>query len=279
MSIAQLTAAPLGGDRFAASPGEGDERRTYGGLIVGQALAAAAATADGVECHSLHLLFAGAGDGAQPVAIAVDRLRDGRAFAARGVRVEQDGKLLASATLSFHRGDEGPQHQLAMPAAPDPETLEDQREIRRRNAEARGKVARRSVAEGLIDARPVELPIEHVGDGVEARRQLWFRSRVPLGDDAAAHQALIAFASDMGLVHLGMAAHNASGDGRRLDAASLDHAVWFHRPARADDWLLYDQRAPVAYGGRGLTSGTIFTRDGALVASVAQEVLIRHAVR
>lgn len=279
MPIAQLTAAPLGDDRFTAPPGEGDERRTYGGLIVGQALAAAAATADGVACHSLHLLFAGAGDGAQPVAIAVDRLRDGRAFAARGVRVEQDGKLLANATLSFHRGDEGPQHQLAMPAAPGPESLEDQREIRRRNAEARGKTPRRSVAERLIDARPIELPLNQIEGGVEARRQLWFRSRAPLGDDVAAHQALIAFASDMGLVHLGMAAHNASGDGGQLDAASLDHSVWFHRPARADDWLLYDQRAPVAHGGRGLTFGTIFTRDGALVASVAQEVLIRHAVR
>lgn len=277
MSVAQLMPAPLGGDRFESPPGDGDERRTYGGLIVGQALAAAAATVDEVACHSLHLLFAGAGDGARPVTIGVDRLRDGRAFAARGVRVEQDGKLLASATLSFHRGDAGPQHQAAMPAAPDPESLEDQREIRRRNAEARGKAPRRSVAEGLIDARPVELPFDPDGDGIEPRRQLWFRSRVPLGDDAGAHQAVIAFASDMGLVHLGMAAHNASGAGGQLDAASLDHAVWFHRPARADEWLLFAQRAPVAHGGRGLTFGTIFTRDGALVASVAQEVLIRHA--
>ncbi len=277
MSVAQLMPTALGGDRFTAPPGEGDERRTYGGLIVGQTLAAVAATADGVPCHSLHLLFAGAGDGTKPVTIGVDRLRDGRAFAARGARVEQDGKLLASATLSFHRGDTGPAYQAAMPSAPDPDSLEDQRETRRRNAAARGKTPRTSVAEALIDARPGELHIDRDGDGVEPHRILWFRSRIALDDDPLAHQAMIAFASDMGLVHMGMMANNALGDGAQLEGASLDHTIWFHRPARADQWLLFVQRTPLAHGGRGMTQGMIFTQDGSLVASVAQEVLIRHA--
>ncbi|ALC10480.1 acyl-CoA thioesterase [Sphingopyxis sp. 113P3] len=269
----QLQSEPLGGDRFESPAGGGDERRTFGGLLIAQTLVAAAATVEGRPCHSLHLLFTGAGDGARPVTLAVERLRDGRAFAARGVRAEQDAKLLASATLSFHDGDEGPRHQPAMGDVSDPETLEDQRETRRRNAEARGRPARRSVAEELVDARPAEsLPVQ---GGQEVRRHLWFRSRKPLGDDPISHQALIAFASDMGLVHLQLLANNAAGGGP-LDSASLDHAIWFHRPARADDWLLHVQHAPVAHSGRGLTLGCIYTQGGTLVASVAQEVLIRE---
>lgn len=271
---ADLKATPCGGDVFQGAPGGGDERRTYGGLVVAHALSAAAATVDGRPCHSLHLLFAGAGDGARPMRLGVDRLRDGRSFSARNVRAEQDGKLLASATLSFHEGDDGPEHQIACIEAPDPETLEDQRETRRRNAEARGRPARRSIAEELIDARSYELETP-TGEGAP-QRLLWFRSRQSLGEDAAAHQWLLAFASDMGMVHLQLAAHNATGGGP-LDSASLDHAIWFHKPVRADQWLLHVQHAPVAQGGRGLTHGSIFTREGELVASIAQEVLIRQS--
>lgn len=273
---ADLKAQPRGDDSFEGAPGDGDERRTYGGLVVAHALSAAAATVEGRPCHSLHLLFAGAGDGARPINLAVDRLRDGRGFSARNVRAEQDGRLLASATLSFHAGDEGPERQIGCIDAPDPETLEDQRETRRRNSEARGKPARRSVAEDLIDARPYELDAAAT-DGAP-QRLLWFRSRHPLGEDPVAHQWLLAFASDMGLVHLQLAAHNATGGGP-LDSASLDHAIWFHQAARADQWLLHVQHAPVAQGGRGLTNGAIFTRDGVLIASTAQEVLIRKNVR
>lgn len=271
--ICELMPLPLMKDGFEGPAGRGEEPRTYGGLLVAQALAAAAKTANGRPCHSIHLLFTEAGDARKPVFLAIDRLRDGRKFSARSVHVTQGERLLATATLSFHAGDAGPSGQHAMPDnAPSPETLEDQREIRRRNAAIHGKPVRRFVAEELIDARPAELPAGE--DGKDGLRFLWFRSRLPLNDDPVLHQAIIAFASDMGLVHVQLTAHNKDKR-EHLDSASLDHAVWFHRPARADDWLLYVQRAEIAHGGRGLSRGEIYDRDGALIASVAQEILIR----
>jgi|JI6StandDraft_1071083.scaffolds.fasta_scaffold00306_21 acyl-CoA thioesterase-2 len=271
----QLRSAHLGDDKFEAPPGGGDEHRTFGGLVLAQVLAAAAATVGDRRCHSLHLLFAGAGDARHPIHLNVDRLRDGRHFTARNVRAEQQGRFLASATLSFSNGNSGPQRQIAMPSAPDPESIEDQRVTRQRNAIARGAPVWRNVAEELIDARPVERL--HCDNDSAPCRMLWFKSRKELGEDAAAHQQLIVFASDMGLVHLHLAAHNAQGGGA-LEAASLDHAIWFHRHARADEWLLHVQRAPVAHAGRGLSQGAIFNRQGDHVASVAQEVLIRQKV-
>jgi len=270
---AQIRSEPVGNDRFEAPPGGGDEQRTFGGLVVAQVLAAASATAADRPCHSLHLLFAGPGDNRRPISLMVDRLRDGRSFSARHVRAEQGGKLLATATLSFSDANAGPHWQMAMPDVPEPESIEDQRETRQRKAAARGRQILRNVAEELIDARPFELPF---GDNGEPCRLLWFKSRAALGPDLMTHQQLIAFASDMGLVHIHLAAHNAQGGGA-LDSASLDHAIWFHRPARADEWLLHVQRAPVAHAGRGLSHGVIFNRNGDHVASIAQEVLIRQS--
>jgi acyl-CoA thioesterase-2 len=202
-------------------------------------------------------------------------VRDGRSFAAREVEVRQEDKLVFSATLSFHDGDPGPEHQAGMPDVPPPEEVEDQRERRRRNAEERGTPMRVFSAEQVIDARPVEFPVSRDGGGVEGRRCLWFRARDPLPDDPAVHQAAMAYASDMGLVHVGIRPHLELGGGEPLNTASLDHAIWFHRAARADEWLLHVERSPVAANGRGLSFGSIFTCDGRLVASVAQEILVR----
>lgn len=270
-----LTPTALGDDRFSGPPADLGDWRTFGGLLAAQAMMAAAATVGDRPCHSLHLLFAGAGKEGEGVDIAVDRVRDGARFAQRRIEVGQGDRRLVTALASFHAGDDGPEHQVAMPAVADPETLEDQRGIRLRNAAARGVEARRYVAEELLDARPTGQMVDRTR-GVEGRRQLWFRARRALSGKPILHQALIAFASDMGLVSTGMLAHNELGGGAPLDAASLDHAIWFHKPARADDWLLHAERAPVAAGGRGLSLGEIFDRSGRLIASVAQETLLRR---
>lgn len=265
----------LSPDRFAAGSPFGEERRIFGGQLIGQSLIAAARTVDKGHCNSLHSYFVSAGDLDHPLQLDVGRVRDGRSFAAREVAVRQEGRLIFSASLSFHDGDPGPEHQLGMPDVPPPEEVEDQRERRRRNAEERGMPMRVFSAEQVIDARPVELPVSEDSGGIEGRRCLWFRSRDRLPDHPAAHQAAIAYASDMGLVHVGIRPHLELGAGEPLNTASLDHAVWFHRPARADEWLLHVERSPVAAQGRGLSFGSIFTRDGKLIASVAQEILVR----
>jgi acyl-CoA thioesterase-2 len=265
----------LSPDRFVGGSPLGEERRIFGGQLIGQSLIAAARSVDKGHCNSLHSNFVSAGDLEHPLQIDVGRVRDGRSFATRKVAVLQEERLIFSASLSFHEGDPGPEHQLGMPDLPPPEEVEDQRERRRRNAEERGTTMRVFSAEQVIDARPVELPVSRDSGGIEGRRCLWFRSRDTLPDDPAVHQAAIAYASDMGLVHVGIRPHLELGEGERLDTASLDHAIWFHRPARADEWLLHVERSPVAANGRGLSFGSIFRRDGQLVASVAQEILVR----
>ena len=262
-------------DLFAAGTPYGEERRIFGGQLIGQSLIAAARTVDKGHCNSLHAYFVSAGDLQRPLQLSVDHVRDGRSFAAREVEVRQEERLVFSAALSFHDGDPGPEHQVGMPDVPPPEEVEDQRERRRRNAEERGTPIRVFSAEQLIDARPIEFPVSRDSGGIEGRRCLWFRSRDALPDDPAVHQAAIAYASDMGLLHVAIRPHIELGKGEPLDTASIDHAIWFHRPARADEWLLHVERSPVSTNGRGLSFGSIFTRDGRLVASVAQEVLVR----
>ena len=261
--------------RFTAATPYGEEKRIFGGQLIGQSLIAAARTVDKGHCNSLHAYFVSAGDLQRPLQLSVDTVREGRSFAAREVDVHQEERLVFSAALSFHDGDPGPEHQIGMPDVPPPEELEDQRERRRRNAEERGTQMRLFSAEQMIDARPVEFPVSRDSGGIEGRRCLWFRSRGPLPQDPAVHQAAIAYASDMGLLHVGTRPHQELGGGEPLNTASLDHAIWFHRPARADEWLLHVERSPVGANGRGLCFGSIFTRDGQLVASVAQEVLVR----
>jgi acyl-CoA thioesterase-2 len=270
-----ISVEPAGEDCFVGLAGKTDEPRTFGGLFAAQVLSAAAATVDGRKCNSLHLQFISSGDNRHSVTLAVERLRDGRSFSARQIRLAQNDRLLVTAFASFHGGDEGPDHQVVMPDVPDPNTLEDQRERRRRSWLTRGGTAPRYIAEELLDQRTAYTRVG-LADGEEGQRAAWFRWRTQLGDDPALHQSAIAFASDMGLVQVGVIVENEIGSSRKLDASSLDHSIWFHRPARADEWLLHVQRSPVMTGGRGMTNGMIFDRSGQLVATVAQEILARY---
>ena len=251
-----------------------DEKRLFGGLLLGQAVVAA--SADGRRCHSLHALFLRGGRKDERFAVAVERLRDGASFAARRVRIAQRGESLLEAFSSHHGGDSGPDYQLAMPSVAPPEELEDQRARRRRDAAEAGRAAPDYLAERLLDARPVEQGLDPAR-GREGRRAVWVRPRTPISGGRAVHQAAVAFASDLGLVPVGLQAHLAVGDGSWLDVTSLDHAIWFHRETTANEWLLQVQRGPVLTGGRGLARSSIFSRDGRLVASAAQEFLARTA--
>ncbi len=248
-----------------------DEPRLFGGVLIGQAIIAASAGTR--RCHALHGFFISVGSMEQAFEIAVERTRDGGSFATRRVEIRQADSLLWTGLSSHHDGDAGPEHAMVMPDLPPPERLDDQTTIRDREAAAAGRPARRFLPELMLEARPVELPPTPPG-GAQPARALWVRPRRPLGDTPALHQAVIGFASDMGLVHAGLLAHRRANAGK-LQAASLDHSMWFHREAAAEDWMLHVHRTPSAGHGRGYSQGSVFTRDGVLVASVAQEFLSR----
>jgi acyl-CoA thioesterase II len=274
--IAILDLEPIELNTFRGfSPVEGQRIRVFGGQVAGQALVAAGrtvATLDGPPrlVHSLHAYFLRPGDPHIPILYEVDRIRDGRSFATRRVTAVQRGEAIFSLSASFHIDEEGVNHQAPMPEAPDPETLPDWQE---RMAAQGGDDRPRA-----IDLRPIGEPIRvRPGEAVRAPRyQVWFRANGKLPDDPLLHACVVAYASDMTLLDTTMLPHGLiweeEGKGSQ---ASLDHAMWFHRPFRADDWLLYDQESPSASGARGLATGTIFTRDGTLVVSVVQEGLIR----
>ncbi len=266
-----LTLTPTSNGFAAPAAPATDEQRLFGGLLIAQAVMAA--SADTRRCHALHALFIGAGVMQQPFDIGVEHTRDGGSFATRRVEIRQGERLLLSAISSHHDGDDGPEHQSVMPDLPPPEGLEEQSTIRARVAQVRGADFRRYLPEELLDARPIELPPTEPGSEQPARA-IWFRPRTPFADRQDLHRAVIGFASDTGLVRVGLLNHRRAG-GAPVQAASLDHSIWFHRDASSLDWMLHVQRAPNAAHGRGLSRAQVFTRDGILVASVAQEFLAR----
>jgi acyl-CoA thioesterase-2 len=253
-------------------------QRVFGGQVLVQALVAAARTVEGRHCHSLHAYFLRPGDPKVPIRYEVDRSRDGASFTARRVVAIQHGAPIFTLASSFQREEAGFDHQSQMPLVPDPESLEDDQQLLLRDPgltpEQREWVGRerpfetRSVlGRGPFTAsgdRPARAPVDHI----------WLKTRGPLPGDSVLQRALLAFVSDMSLLDTALLPHGKSifSD---VKVASLDHAMWFHRPFRADDWLLYAQDSPSASGGRGFNRGAIYTRDGMLVASVAQEGLIR----
>lgn len=254
--IDALTVRPGGGDRFAA-PGTDWWRgeRVFGGMVVAQALRAAQAAVDPpFAVHSLHGYFLRPVRPGATTVLAVERVRDGRSFVTRRVVAESDGREVFQLTGSFHRPEEGERYQLPMPEVPAPESVEP------------GDV-------------PIPFDVRELGstprrpDGTYlATRRVWFRTVAGLPDDPPLHAAVIAYVSDM--TGAAFRPHNLGTWGTHTDA-SLDHALWFHRPARADEWLLYDLQALVNAAGRSTIRGLLFTRDGTLVASMAQELLIR----
>jgi acyl-CoA thioesterase-2 len=258
--------------------------RVFGGQVAAQALVAAGRTVpEDRLAHSLHAYFLRAGDPGAPIVYTVDRIRDGRSFTTRRVVAVQHGQPIFHLSASFQTYEEGMDHQAAMPPAPDPETLPTAAEMLPRYADVfrePGVVERLLEAREAVDLRYVDAPpFGSVGEAREPRSQVWFRTNGKLGgaiDEPLLHVCLATYVSDMTLLDSVLLAHGrggwAIGD---VVGASLDHAMWFHRPFRADEWLLYDQESPSAFGGRGLGQARIYTQDGRLAISVIQEGVVR----
>jgi acyl-CoA thioesterase-2 len=261
------------GRNESARPG-----RIFGGQVAAQSLVAAARTVDGLRAHSLHGYFLRPGDPTVPVVFAVDRIRDGRSFVTRHVLARQRGKAIFDMSVSFQAEESGYEHQMAMPDAPDPDSLPTREELVKRHFDAIPEADRAWVAQPRpIDVRHVRLPTFFGGGGGvgSGPTLVWMRVRRPLADDPALHQRLLAYMSDLTLLDNIVLPHGRNGALGPVMVASIDHAVWFHRSLRVDDWLLYAQDSPAAAGARGFARGTLYTRSGQLVASVAQEGLLR----
>ncbi|MCK0440526.1 acyl-CoA thioesterase II [Gordonia alkaliphila] len=245
-------------------------RRTFGGQVAGQALISATKTVDpNFAVHSLHGYFLRPGKTDRPAMFLVDRIRDGRSFITRRVTGVQDGEAIFSMSASFHIvGDEGIEHQDRMPSAVTPEELPD-------DAHTMSEAQRSLFAEWEnFDVRIVPRDQLVPVPGLAAQQRVWFRYRDRLPDDQLLHVCTLAYMSDMTLLGSSKTPHPEA----RTQTASLDHAMWFLRPFRTDDWLLYDQTSPSAGAGRALTQGRIFDRSGAMVAAVTQEGLTRSNV-
>ncbi len=251
--------------------------RVFGGQVLAQALVAARRTVgEGREAHSLHGYFILPGDLDLPIVYFVDRLRDGGSFTTRRVTAIQHGRAIFNLSASFHAEQEGPEHQADPPDAPPPEELPSELDRIRDTAERLPPDIRGVLTQDRpIDFRTVDPPDLFDPDPSPASRMTWFRAVGTLPDDLATHQALLAYASDYGLLSTVLQPHGLTVRSEQIQVASLDHALWFHRAFRVDEWLLYVVDSPAASGGRGFGRGSIFTRDGSLVASVAQEGLTR----
>jgi acyl-CoA thioesterase II len=251
-------------------------QRVFGGLVIGQALVAAARTVEARVAHSLHGYFMLPGDPSVPIVYQVDRIRDGKSFATRRVVAIQHGKAIFSMSCSFQTPEEGLDHQIPMPEVPPPEELPSEAELRTLFLDSAPEPVRRYwERERPIEIRPVDLRHYMSREGLDPSQSVWIRASGPLPDDPDIHRCVLAYASDMTLLDTSLFYHGRSIFDRDLQVASLDHALWFHRPFRADEWLLYAEDSPSASGARGFNRGSLFSRDGRLIASVAQEGLIR----
>lgn len=251
--------------------------RSFGGQVIGQALMSAIRTCDADRpVHSLHAYFMRPGDATKPVLYRVERDRDGRSFATRRVVAIQSGKPILNLAASFHAREEGLQQQVAMPDVPPPEDLKNEAEL----AEGFSGELPPMFVKWLQSPRPIEM--KTVGmrppftrEGQQPVQQMWIRARGPLGDDPAMHRAALAYTSDFGLLGTSVLPWAKAFADPDMQFASLDHAMWFHDDFRMDEWLLYAMDSPWTGGARGFNRGQIFTRDGRLVASTAQEGLVR----
>ncbi len=255
------------------SPNE-DRQRVFGGQVAAQALMAAGRTVEAVRPHSLHAYFLRPGDPTVPILYEVDRIRDGRSFTTRRVVAIQHGRAIFNMSASFHVDEAGLSHQFPMPEVPPPEELE--------SLLTRLEPYREVMGDWFSRPHPIEqrhigeLPFMHK-EGNEPVQRLWIKADGTLRDDPVLHAAIAAYASDMSLFDTMLAPHNVRWENPDFMGASLDHCMWFHRPFKADEWLLYDMDSPTTYGARGLARGFMFARDGELVVSMAQEGLMRLA--
>jgi len=267
------TGARTDEDIFTASNQWMTHGRVFGGQVLAQTVLAASRTiAPDRAIHSLHGYFLRPGDTTKPITLAVDRIHDGRSFSTRRTQAYQEGLPIFSAIASFQDEDPGLDHQATMPEGlPDPESLPSVSDII-------GQYPRSATAfwtENAFDFRHVHGPIYVDVPEPVARQTVWVRCRTELPDDPVLHRALFAYASDYTLLESVMRRHGVPWATRGLKIASLDHAMWWHRPARADEWFCYVQESPNAIGGRGLATGRMFARDGRLIASTAQEGMLR----
>ncbi len=275
--LAVLDLEQIEDNLFRGARGSEGWQRVYGGQVLGQALMAALRTVERERSvHSLHGDFLLAGDPSLPIVYDVERTRDGGSFTTRRVKAIQHGAAIFTMSASFHKLEEGLEHQSAMPDVPAPEALPNPKDL----------------IAGLIDKlpaamrsywerdRPIDMRVVDISRylGREKKvpvQQIWFRAAGRLPDDPAVHQAVLAYASDFTLLDTALIAHGKLLFDADIQLASLDHSLWYHRPFRADEWMLYVQDSPNAHGARGFSRGSIYTRKGALIASAAQEGLMR----
>lgn len=253
-------------------------QRVFGGQVVAQALAAAQRTVeDDRSIHSLHGYFMRPGDPSVPIVYDVARDRDGKSFTTRRIIAIQHGQPIFSMLSSFHVAEEGLEHEMPMPEVPAPESLPDEKELVKNFADRMPPNMRSYFARDRpIELRPCD-PHHYVDPGRSKGfvQNVWFRATGPLPDAPRLHQCVLAYASDMTLLDTALVAHHTNIFDNRLMLASLDHALWFHRPFRADEWILYAEDTPSAAGARAFNRGLIFSREGHLIASAAQEGMVR----
>ncbi len=250
--------------------------QVFGGQVLGQALMAATATVEHRAAHSLHAYFLRRGDFNSPIVYEVDRARDGNHFSTRRVVAIQHGAQIFNMSASFQSAEQGLDHQLPMPEVPQPEELQDFESYAQALLPKLSPAARRV----LQHKRPFEFRLVEPTDLLDPPRReplknVWFRAVDALPDDDALHRCLLAYVSDFNLLDTAMMPHGISLATRTMAIASIDHAMWFHRTVRVDDWLLYATDSPSASGARAFVRGSVFTRDGRLVASTSQEGLVR----
>jgi acyl-CoA thioesterase-2 len=278
--LATLDLEPLEVNLFRGRSPQVGWQRVFGGQVIGQALVAACRTVEDVgnrPPHSLHAYFLLPGDAKVPIIYEVDRIRDGKSFTTRRVIAIQHGHAIFTMAVSYHRAEPGLDHQAKMPDVPKPEDLPSEEDLKQRILPMMPEAARRYYErERPIELRPVEYERYMGAKFEDGRFHVWIKATGSLPDEPAIHQCVLAYASDMTLLDAALIPHGRTVFEKEIMAASLDHALWFHRPFRADEWLLYAQDSPSLHGARGFARGLIFARDGTLVASVAQEGLLRE---
>ena len=257
------------------SPNE-QRQRVFGGQVLGQALMAACYTVEDKQCHSFHSYFLRPGDPETPIIYEVDAARDGKSFASRRVVAIQHGKQIFNMAASFQKREEGYEHQIQMPYAPDPETLKSDYDIRVENADKLPAEFREAfLRKRPFETRPVSPKAIFNPEPAEPRNIVWVKFDPGMPKEYAINQAMLSYVSDTSLLDTCMRPHGLSYMNPKLQSASLDHAMWFYHEFEANDWLLYVQDSPASAGSRGMNFGHFFTRDGKLIATAAQEGLIR----
>jgi acyl-CoA thioesterase-2 len=266
-------------DVFSGTSPEAGLVRVFGGLVVSQALMAVSRTVPERSPHSLHSYFLLPGDPTKPIRYEVERLRDGGSFSSRRCVAKQDGRTIFALTASFHAVEEGLDYAPTIPNVPNPEALPDLAGL----TAALGDKMPEGVRRYLERERPIDLRIidlkrfapRPAGTPPRTGQRIWMRAKGSLPNDPAMHRAVLAYLSDMTLLDVALVPHDSSVFDKKVQAASLDHAIWFHRPFRADEWMLYDEEAQSTQSARGLCRGRLFSASGALIATTMQEGLIR----